>query len=105
MESLNLASKLYKTDFFRMKCSTQDSSTKRSKTMTNQRVSKQVLVSISMLKKDFSIGISCYEKSSEICFMIERHLPIFSRVLKVHEPNLFGHSVVREVEAKFIEKF
>ena len=34
-----------------MKCSTQDSSTKRSKTMTNQRVSKQVLVSISMLKK------------------------------------------------------
>lgn len=73
--------------------------------MTNQRVSKQVLVSISMLKKDFSIGISCYEKSSEICFMIERHLPIFSRVLKVHEPNLFGHSVVREVEAKFIEKF
>ena len=51
MESLNLASKLYKTDFFRMKCSTQDSSTKRSKTMTNQRVSKQVVVSISMLKK------------------------------------------------------
>ena len=37
--------------------------------------------------------------------MIERHLPIFSPGLKVHEPNLFGHSVVREVEAKFIEKF
>ena len=34
--------------------------------------------------------------------MIERHLPIFSPGLNVHEPNLFGHSVVREVEASLL---
>ena len=85
MESLNLASKLYKTDFFRMKCSTQDW---RQITRCPSKFWLLFQCSKKFYFKKPKIGISNSKKNRQksevfVCFIDERHLDNFYISLKL----------------------